>query len=198
VIVGHVVKRLVRGLAVGIVRRWFTTLVTLGLIGGAAYGLAAQGMISGVTLPSAAIVSAPSTSDMREMAVEEIRPNRAGDQITLVLKEKRGNRRLVMAVGQSEALAIYSDMNRQARLQVEPPTSYDLMRSLVQELGGTVNRVVVSNVTNETFYAKVIMSTDSRQIEVDSRPSDAIALALRAHVPIFAEASVLDRAGVGS
>jgi bifunctional DNase/RNase len=186
-------------MAVGIVHRWFTTLVTLGLIAGAAYGLAVQGMIPGVTLPSAVTTaSAPSSSDMREMAVEEIRPNRAGDQITLILKEKRGNRRLVMAVGQSEALAIYSDMNRQARLQVEPPTSYDLMRSLVQELGGTVNRVVVSNVTNETFYAKVIMTTDSRQVEVDSRPSDAIALALRAHVPIFAEASVLDRAGVSS
>jgi bifunctional DNase/RNase len=56
--------------------------------------------------------------------------------------------------------------------------------------------VVVNNVSNETFYAKVIMSTESRQIEVDSRPSDAIALALRARVPIFAEASVLDRAGV--
>jgi uncharacterized protein len=56
--------------------------------------------------------------------------------------------------------------------------------------------VVVSNVSNETFYAKVIMSTESRQVEVDSRPSDAIALALRARVPIFAEASVLDRAGV--
>ena len=195
-IVGHILIRLVRGMAVGMVRRWFTTLVTLGLIAGAAYGLAAQGMIPGVTLPNSAVSSAPTTSDMREMAVEEIRPNRTGDQITLILKEKRGNRRLVMAVGQSEALAIYSDLNRQVRLQVEPPTSYDLMRSLVQELGGTVNRVVVSNVANETFYAKVIMSTDSRQIEVDSRPSDAIALALRAHVPIFAEASVLDRAGV--
>jgi len=190
-------------MAVGIVHRWFTTLVALVLIGGAAYGLAAQGMIPGVTLPAAmslkpAVASAPTGSDMREMAVEEIRPNRAGDQITLILKEKRGNRRLVMAVGQSEALAIYSDMNRQARMQVDPPTSYDLMRSLVQELGGTLNRVVISNVTNETFYAKVIMNTDDRQIEVDSRPSDAIALALRAQKPIFAEASVLDRAGVGN
>jgi len=62
--------------------------------------------------------------------------------------------------------------------------------------GGTVNRVVVNNVSNETFYAKVIMSTESRQVEVDSRPSDAIALALRARVPIFAESSVLDKAGV--
>jgi len=197
VIVGHVLYRLVRGMAVGIVHRWFISLLTIGLIGGGVYVLAAQGMIPGVTLPTApTIASAPTASDMREMSVEEIRPNRAGDQITLILKEKRGNRRLVMAVGQSEALAIYSDLNRQARLQIDPPTSYDLMRSLVQELGGTVNRVVVNNVSNETFYAKVIMSTDNRQVEVDSRPSDAIALALRAGVPIFAEASVLDRAGV--
>jgi bifunctional DNase/RNase len=72
------------------------------------------------------------------------------------------------------------------------------MRSLVQELGGTVNRVVVNNVSNETFYAKVVMSTESRQVEVDSRPSDAIALALRAHVPIYAATAVLDRAGVVS
>ena len=69
-----------------------------------------------------------------------------------------------------------------------PTTEGRAARSLVQELGGTVNRVVVNNVTNETFYAKVIMSTDSRQVEVDSRPSDAIALALRARVPIFAPA----------
>jgi uncharacterized protein len=198
VIVAHIIQRLIRGVVLGILHRWFVTLLALIMICGGMYAAAAQGMIPGVTLPSSIAPAAASVgpSDVREMAVEEIRPNRAGDQITLILKEKGGNRRLVMAVGQSEALAIYSDMNRQARLQVEPPTSYDLMRSLVQELGGTVNRVVVNNVTNETFYAKVIMSTESRQVEVDSRPSDAIALALRAHVPIFAEASVLDRAGV--
>jgi bifunctional DNase/RNase len=137
------------------------------------------------------------------MQVEEIRPVRGGEQINLILKEKAGNRRLVMSVGQSEALAIYSDLSAAQprtstapRPKVDSPTSYDLMRSLVQELGGTVSRVVVNNVSNETFYAKVVMSTESRQVEVDSRPSDAIALALRARVPIFAAASVLDRAGV--
>ena len=114
VLVGHVLYRLVRGMAVGIVHRWFTTLIALVLIVGGTYGLVAQGMVPGVTLPgflamtSASASSAATGSDMREMAVEEIRPNRAGDQITLILKEKRGNRRLVMAVGQSEALAIYS------------------------------------------------------------------------------------------
>ena len=141
----------------------------------------------------------PTSTDVREMVVEEIRPIRGGEQINLILKEKAGNRRLVMSVGQSEALAIFVDLSAiqsRAKPKVESPTSYDLMRSLVQELGGTVNRVVVNNVTNETFYAKVIMSTESRQVEVDSRPSDAIALALRARVPIFAESSVLDKAGV--
>lgn len=200
-IVGHVLSRLVRGMVVGIVHRWFVSLLTLGLIAGGVYGLAAQGMIQipGLVVSPESTASAPTSLDVREMLVEEIRPIRNGEQINLILKEKAGTRRLVMSVGQSEALAIYSDLSAlqtRAKPKVESPTSYDLMRSLVQELGGTVSRVVVSNVTNETFYAKVIMSTDSRQVEVESRPSDAIALALRARVPIFAEASVLDRAGV--
>lgn len=204
-VVGHVLKRLVRGMAVGLVRRWFTTLLALGLLAGAAYALAAQGVIPagvlpGVSAPVASAPSAPTSSDVREMLVEEIRPIRGGEQINLILKEKGGNRRLVMAVGQSEALAIYADlsaMNARAKPKIDAPTSYDLMRALVRELGGTVSRVVVSSVTDDTFYAKVVMSTDSRQVEVDSRPSDAIALALRARVPIFAESSVLDKAGVG-
>jgi uncharacterized protein len=201
VIVVHVITRLVRGMAVGIVHRWFTSLLAIGLILGAGYGLAVQGLIQvpGITPDPDSVGSAPTSSDVREMVVEEIRPIRGGEQINLILKEKAGNRRLVMSVGQSEALAIFVDLSAlqsRAKPKVESPTSYDLMRSLVQELGGTVNRVVVNNVSNETFYAKVIMSTESRHIEVDSRPSDAIALALRARVPIFAESSVLDKAGV--
>ena len=200
-IVAHVVTRLVRGMAAGIVHRWFTSLLVVGLIAGGVYGLATQGLIQvpGLTPTPDAVGSAPTSTDVREMVVEEIRPIRGGEQINLILKEKAGNRRLVMSVGQSEALAIFVDLSAlqsRAKPKVESPTSYDLMRSLVQELGGTVNRVVVNNVSNETFYAKVVMSTETRQVEVDSRPSDAIALALRARVPIFAESSVLDKAGV--
>jgi len=188
-------------MAAGIVHRWVTSLLVVGLIAGTVYGLAVQGMIQvpGLTPSPDSAASAPTSTDVREMVVEEIRPIRGGEQINLILKEKAGNRRLVMSVGQSEALAIFVDLSAiqsRAKPKVESPTSYDLMRSLVQELGGTVNRVVVNNVTNETFYAKVIMSTETRQVEVDSRPSDAIALALRARVPIFAESSVLDKAGV--
>jgi bifunctional DNase/RNase len=205
VIVGHVLKRLVRGMAVGIVRRWVTSLLVVGLIAGAVYGLAAQGVlqIPGLSPESNAVAGSLTSTDVREMVVQEIRPvqSRSGEleRIDLILREKSGNRRLVMAVGQSEAMAIFADLSAlqsRAKPKIDSPTSYDLMRSLVQELGGTVNRVIVNSVTNETFYAKVIMSMDNRQVEVDSRPSDAIALALRARVPIFADSRVLDKAGV--
>ncbi|MCC6420928.1 MAG: bifunctional nuclease family protein [Gemmataceae bacterium] len=199
-VVGHIAKRLVRGMVLGVVRRWFTSLLVVGLVLGTGFGLVSQGALRLPGIAAGGLGSGATTStDVREMMVEDIRAARNNEQITLVLKEKLGNRRLVMAVGQSEALAIVTDfsaMQSRARPKIDAPTSYDLMRSLVKELGGDVSRVVVNNVSNETFYAKVIMNHDSRQVEVDSRPSDAIALALRARVPIFAEASVLDKAGV--
>lgn len=133
------------------------------------------------------------TGTAMEMAIEGLEPNRQVGGANLVLREKRGNRRLVVVVGPMEALAIQADLNG---VRSDRPMTYDLMGTLVKELGGQVNRVVVNNVNETTFYAKVIMNSEGRLVEVDSRPSDAIALALRAKAPIFAEASVLDKAGV--
>lgn len=128
-----------------------------------------------------------------EMAVERLEATRRADAANVILKEKRGNRRLVVVVGLPEALAIQADLNN---VRSDQPMTYDLMRSMVKELGGQVNSAVINNVTDTTFFAKVVMDTDGRQIQIDSRPSDAIALALRAKVPIYADASVLDKAGV--
>lgn len=198
-IVGHVVKRLVRGVAVGIVRRWITSLVVLVVLGGVVYSLASQGVIQipGISSVSSGAASSAAVGELREMVVEGVRTNNQQTQMLMILREKSGNRRLVMNIGPSEALAVDSDLNggQRGRTAIEPPTSYDLMRTMVRELGGSVNRVVVTNVTNDTFYAKVVMHTDSRMVEVESRPSDAIALALRARVPIFAATSVLDQVG---
>ena len=198
---GHVLARVVRGLVVGMVRRWFTTLLALVLVGGGVLALASHGLVPGVPAGQLAwggAGAASGPSDTREMIVEEVRPVRNGERIDLYLKEKNGNRRLVMAVGQSEALAIFADLNSsaQAARRIESPKTYDLMRSLVQELGGSVDRVVVNNVSETTFFAKVIMNGVNGPIEVVSRPSYAIALALRSKAPIYAEASVLDMAGV--
>jgi len=180
------------------VHRWPTTLLALGLLVGGPLALWSRGMIPGMpplpAVPGLESAGSGAVSDVREMTIESLRPARGGEQINLILKEKTGNRRLVIVVGQAEALAIASDLNK-GRPE-RPITSYDLMRSIVQEFGGTVNRVVVNNVTETTFYAKVVVSASNRQIEVDSSPSDAIALALRSKAPIFAEANVLDKAGV--
>lgn len=198
-IVGHVVKRLVRGVAAGIVRRWFTSLLVVVMLGGVVYGLASQGLIRipGLSPATGDGVSATS-GEVREMVVEDIRRNEQQSRMVLILREKGGNRRIPMNIGPSEALAVAADMNPNVprnQMPVEPPTSYDLMRTLVRELGGSVNRVVVTSFNNDTFYAKVVMNTDSRLVEVESRPSDAIALAMRARVPIFASTSVLDQIG---
>ena len=202
-VLGHVLARVVRGLVVGMVRRWFITLLALVLVGGGVLALASHGLVPGV--PAGQLAwggsgAASGPSDTREMIVEEVRPVRNGERIDLYLKEKNGNRRLVMAVDQGEARAILADQNPNlARAnQIEAPPAYDLMRALVRELGGSVDRVVVNNVTDTAFQAKVIMSAASGTVEVDSRPSDAIVLALRAKAPIYAEASVLEKAGLTS
>jgi uncharacterized protein len=198
VIVGRVVKRLVRGVALGMVRRWLTSLLVLLMLGGTVYGLATQGIIRIPGLSPGSDGVSATAGEVREMVVEDIRRNEAQSRMVLILREKGGNRRIPMNIGPSEALAVAADMNPnvpRAQMPVEPPTSYDLMRTLVRELGGSVNRVVVTSFTNDTFHAKVVMNTDSRLVEVESRPSDAIALAMRARVPIFASTAVLDQVG---
>ncbi len=199
-IIAHIVRRLLGGMVRGMLRRWPTTFLALGLLIGGGFMLASRGLLPGV--PAFSVGAAPgstsgtlASSDLREMTIESMRTGRSAEQVNLVLKEKRGNRRLEMAAGLSEATAIAAEVDARRTERPTTPT-YDLMRSLVQELGGTVESVVVNNVDDTTFYAKVIMTAENRQIEVSSRPSDAIALALRVKVPIFAEASVLDKVGV--
>jgi uncharacterized protein len=79
---------------------------------------------------------------------------------------------------------------------VSRPLTHDLLGSVIAALGGKVTQVVINELAEETFFAKLIVDADGRHVEVDSRPSDAIALAIRAKVPIFVEDAVLDQAGM--
>ena len=76
------------------------------------------------------------------------------------------------------------------------PLTHDLLHSVIDALGATINSIIVSDLRSDTFYAKIILNVDGGQIEVDSRPSDALALAVRAEAPIYAEEIVLDKAGI--
>jgi bifunctional DNase/RNase len=74
--------------------------------------------------------------------------------------------------------------------------THDLLNSVIDTLGGVVNSIIVNDLKNDTFFAKVIIDSSGKQLEVDSRPSDALALAVRTGVPIYADESVLDKAGI--
>src|SRR6185436_13576499 len=79
---------------------------------------------------------------------------------------------------------------------VARPLTHDLLRSVIGELGATVQSILVNDLHDDTFFARIVMDVNGRYVEVDSRPSDALALAVRVKAPIFVDESVMDKAGV--
>ncbi len=130
---------------------------------------------------------------MLEMTIESIRVSMLNYQRVVILKEKLAERYLPIWIGPAEADAIAVKLQDVA---VPRPLTHDLLGSVISALGATVNSIIVNDLRNDTFFAKIILSVDGKQVEIDSRPSDAIALAVRVKVPIFAEESVLDKAGI--
>jgi uncharacterized protein len=128
-----------------------------------------------------------------EMVVESVRVNLQTYQRVVVLKEKGTDRYLPIWIGNNEADAIVIQLQS---VPVPRPQTHDLLKSVIGELGAKVTRIVVNDLENDVFYARVNIDIDGRHVEIDSRPSDAIALAVRVQAPIFAEATVLDKAGV--
>lgn len=111
----------------------------------------------------------------------------------LLLKEQEGDRYLPIWIGASEATAIAV-----AKDGIEPqrPMTHDLLSTIVEELGASVDRVVVTELDSGTFYADLVLERDGDELIISSRPSDAIALATRLESPVFASPEVLDEAGV--
>ncbi len=130
---------------------------------------------------------------MVEMTIESIRVSLMNYQRVVILKEKESDRYLPIWIGPAEADAIAVRLQEVA---VARPLTHDLLRSIIDSLGASVEYVIVSDLSNDTFFARIMLQADGRNLEIDSRPSDAIALAVRAQVPIFAEEAVLEKAGV--
>jgi bifunctional DNase/RNase len=130
---------------------------------------------------------------MVEMSVESIRVSMMNYQRVVILKEKHADRYLPIWIGPAEADAIAMKLHS---VDVPRPLTHDLMNSVISNLGASIDSIVVTDLINDTFYAKIILNVDGRQLEIDSRPSDAIALAVRVDSPIFADEMVLSKAGV--
>ena len=130
---------------------------------------------------------------MIEMTIDSIRVSLMNYQRVVILKEKISDRYLPIWIGPAEADAIAVKLQGVA---VPRPLTHDLLNSVIDTLGAAINSIIVNDLKNDTFYAKVVLDTDGKQIEVDSRPSDALALAVRTGVPIYADDTVLEKAGI--
>ena len=130
---------------------------------------------------------------MIEMTIDSIRVSMMNYQRVVILKEKTADRYLPIWIGPAEADAIAVKLQG---VSVPRPLTHDLLRLVIDALGASVNCIVVNDLKNDTFYAKIILNVDGGQLEVDSRPSDALALAVRVEAPVYVEESVLDKAGI--
>ena len=130
---------------------------------------------------------------MVEMELVRILMNdRRGEQM-VVLKEKEGKRTLPIVIGIPEASAIKL---RISGIQPPRPMTHDLLKNTIEQLGATLDRVIIDKLKENTFFAKLILNDgNGKKIEVDARPSDSIALALRAARPIFASEDLLKQVG---
>jgi len=130
---------------------------------------------------------------MKEMFVESIRVSPVIFHRVVVLKEREGDRYLPIWIGPQEANAIAIKLQD---IETPRPMTHDLLASVFQSLEAQVLRVVISDLAEDTFFASIVVRLDKRQVEIDARPSDAIALAVRLDTPIFAVEHVLDMAAV--
>ena len=130
---------------------------------------------------------------MIEMTIDSIRVSLMNYQRVVILKEKDSERYLPIWIGPAEADAIAVKLQG---ANVPRPLTHDLLLSVIDSLGATIDFILVNDLKSDTFYAKVMLNVDGKQVEVDSRPSDALALAVRAGATIYAEDAVLDKAGI--
>jgi bifunctional DNase/RNase len=128
-----------------------------------------------------------------EMTVESVRVHMLSTQHVVILRDLERERFLPIWIGPWEANAIAMKLQG---LTPERPLTHDLFAGVLEELGASIREVVIADLADETFHARILLEAGGRIHEVDSRPSDALALAVRAGVRIYAAEAVLERAGV--
>jgi bifunctional DNase/RNase len=130
-----------------------------------------------------------------EMQIESVRVHMLSNRHVVILKDNEGDRYLPIWIGAWEASAIAM---RLQGLAAERPLTHDLFAAALDRLGVRVERVVISELADETYHARIHLERDGVQVEVDARPSDALALAVRAEVQIFAAEDVLAQAALAA
>jgi len=130
---------------------------------------------------------------MIEMTLVGVRVELPGNQPIVLLKEREGERYLPIWIGTSEATAIAFALQGVVTAR---PMTHDLLKTILDELAVNVSRILITELREGTFYATIEMGRNGTPLEISSRPSDAIALAVRLGVPIFAHEDVLGEASI--
>jgi hypothetical protein len=133
---------------------------------------------------------APDASTV-EVRVQGVALDERAQSPVVILEEREGARRLPIWIGYPEATSIANEL--QATRSVRPNT-HDLAKRLIDGLEGSVARVVVSELSGGVYYARIVLARGERTVEVDARPSDAIAIALRMHAPVFVNELLFEKA----
>ena len=124
-----------------------------------------------------------------EVELSRIIINESTDEQIIVLKERQGERSFPIVIGITEIFAI----DRRLKGIVPPrPLTHELLESVIENMGGKVEKIVINDLRMHTFFARIYISLDGKVVEIDSRPSDAIALGASLHVPIFVAQQVFD------
>jgi uncharacterized protein len=130
---------------------------------------------------------------MHEMLIYGVSFDLVGKQPIVLLKTADGNKFLPIWIGHPEAAAILMKLQSQAPPR---PMTHDLLSDMLEQLGAQIVRITVTELRENTFYAQITVQQDGSEIEIDSRPSDAIALAIRAEAPIFAADRVIEESAI--
>ncbi len=124
-----------------------------------------------------------------EMELSQIIIQETSEQQIIVLKERNGQRSFPIVIGITEALAID---RRLKGIQPARPLTHDLLYNVIVEMEGRLERIIINDLRNHTFYAQLVINKDGELIEIDSRPSDAIALGVANNMPVFVAEHVLE------
>lgn len=125
---------------------------------------------------------------MVEVSIDSIRVSLMSQHRIVILKDVDSERFLPIWIGPFEAEAITVSLQE---MEVARPLTHDLLRNVIQSLGAEVLQIKITELRDDVFYARIVMRVNGKEMEIDSRPSDALALAVRVHVPIFVDESVM-------
>jgi bifunctional DNase/RNase len=130
---------------------------------------------------------------MIEVVIDSIRVSLMSQERIVVLKDTNSEKYLPIWIGPCEADAITYELQEQPSKR---PLTHDLLKTAIREMGGRVVQILINDLRKDIFYARILIDLGDRQVEIDSRPSDAIALAVRVKVPIFVEDNVMREAAI--